>query len=164
MNAPEHERSPTETLDLLFELVKDSPQADLRAVDAVDGKIVQVFAAAAVLLALPAAGNLDSDCWVVALLIGSAVAAFAYLALETIRGLWRREFRTTISPTQLWESYWSDDVATIKEALVADVAAGWPENDRHLRAKRKVLNRVLIALGVEAVMIGATLVASVLTT
>jgi hypothetical protein len=61
-----------------------------------------------------------------------------------------------------WASVLSPESAcyVIKEALVADASEGWLSNDGHLLEKRRLLNRALVGLGIEAVAIGIALLAN----
>jgi hypothetical protein len=144
------------TLDLLFGLTRGAPDSQLRAVDSVDAKIVQTFAAGTVLIGLPALHGAPHH-RATAVLFGVAVIAFLGLAYNTVRGLWSRRLRVAIPPDQLWERFWDDPPEAIKHAFVADVATGYLENEAIMRDKWRALGRALVSVGVEAVAIGMAL-------
>jgi hypothetical protein len=150
------ERPTEQTLDLLYELTRDAPSAQLQASDAVDGKIVQTFAAAGVLIGLAAVHENRSD--VATAFVALAVLAFFAVAAVGICSLRGRQYRVTVGADQLWTRYRSDVPFTIKEAFVRDVARGYPENEKNIKLKHKALRIMLGALLVEAGAIGATLI------
>ena len=148
-----------ETLELIFEMSRHSPEDQLRASDAVDSKIFQAFAVASVLIGLaaihgPKHDNLETG------LLAAAVGAFLNTRRRGDPRLWSRAYRVGIGPTQLWQSFWLDTPETIKHAFVDDIASGYVENDGHLASKHRALRFVLIALVIEAGAIGAALIAS----
>jgi hypothetical protein len=155
----EHPRLEADTLDLLYDLARRAPDAQLRDVDSIDAKVTQVFAAGSVLIGLAALRGTHHHT-TAGILLGVAVAVFLYVAYYALRTLWTREFRVLISPEQLWRDYWADPPESIKHAVVADVATGYPENDRLLQDKRRSLRQALIGVGIEAVAIGVALALS----
>jgi hypothetical protein len=161
MGAEEHapERPTREALELLFELARDVPAAQLHASDNVDSKIFQSFAAAGVVLGLAASHDAKRDALTTAF-NSIAIGAFLVVAGLAIYVLWSRRYRVPIGPDQLWRRYRTDEPYIIKEAFVEDIAAGYPTNEKHLKAKHKALRFVLIALLVELGAIAATLIAA----
>ncbi|HZS24485.1 MAG TPA: hypothetical protein VFA30_05795 [Gaiellaceae bacterium] len=147
------------TLDLLLGLSEGAPDAQLRAADALDSKIVQVFSAGTVLIGLPALRGVPQHRVTVAF-FALAVAAFLVLAFYAIRALWSRRFRVLTTPDQLWNRFWDEPPEAIKHAVMADLASGYAENDFRLHEKRRELSRVLVSVGVEAVAIGVALTIS----
>jgi hypothetical protein len=150
------DRPTEETLELLYELTREAPNAQLQASDAVDGKIVQTFAAAGVLIGLAAVQGASGD--VATGFVALAVLGFLVVAAVGICALRGRQYRVTIGADQLWDKYRSDVPFTIKEAFVRDVAKGYPENEENIRLKHKALRIMLGALLIEAGAIGATLI------
>ena len=150
------DRPTEETLEVLYELTCEAPNAQLQASDAVDGKIVQTFAAAGVLIGLAAVQGASGDA--ATGFVALAVLGFLVVATVGICALRGRQYRVTIGADQLWDKYRSDVPFTIKEAFVRDVAKGYPENEENIRLKHKALRIMLGALLVEAGAIGATLI------
>jgi hypothetical protein len=146
-----------QTLDLLLDLGRAAPDAQLRAADALDAKLVQVFAAGTVLIGLPAIRGAPHHA-ASATLFAIAVCAFLVLAFYSIRALWTRRFRVLIAPDQLWYRFWDEPPEAIKHAVVADLASAYTENNAQLLRKRRELGRALVAVGVEAAAIGVALV------
>jgi hypothetical protein len=147
------------TLDLLFELTRHAPEVQLRNVDSIDTKIVQVFSVSSVLIGLASLRGVHHQT-VAGILLGIAVVAFLFVAYYVLRTLWATRFRILISPTQLWRDYWADSPDSIKHAVVADIADGYAQNEDVLQQKYRALGRALIGAGVEAAAIGIALVAS----
>jgi hypothetical protein len=147
------------TLDLLFELTRHAPEAQLRNVDSIDAKIVQVFAVASVLIGLASLRGVHHQT-IAGILLGAAVVAFLFVAYHVLRTLWTTRFRILISPTQLWRDYWADSPDSIKHAVVADIAGGYAQNEELLQQKYRALGRALVGAGVEAAAIGIALVTS----
>ncbi len=152
-------KPPSNTLDLLFDLVRESPEAQLRASDSVESKIFQSLGAGSLLIGLAALRGQRHDA-VVAVFLVIAVAAFIVAAVVAIFGLWTRKFRAAIEPRQLWEKYWLDSADAVKHAFVDDIADGFAHNEQHIAAKHRVLRVVLLAVTVEAAAIGAAVIAS----
>ncbi len=152
-------RLESDTLDLLFDLTRHAPEAQLRDVESIDAKVVQVFAAGSVLIGLASLRGAHHQT-AAGILFAAAVLAFLVVAYHVLSTLWTREFRALISPTQLWRDYWVDPPSAIKHAVLADIASGYAENDRLLQDKRRALRRALIGAGLEAVAIGVALALS----
>lgn len=159
MGAEEHgaERPAPAALELVFELAREVPAAQLHASDNVDSKIFQSFAAAGVVLGLAASHDAKRDALTTAF-NSVAIAAFLFVAVVAVYVLWSRRYRVPIGPDQLWKRYRTDDPYVIKEAFVEDIASGYRTNERHLKAKHKALRFVLISLLLELSAIAATLI------
>jgi hypothetical protein len=151
-----------ETLDLIFDLVRASPDEQLRATDAVDAKIVQTFTAASVLIGLATIGGVKHHETLTAALVAIAVSSFLVVAYHSIRALWTRAYRAAISPPQLWNEYWDQGTDVIKHAYVVDIATGHATNERHIKDKHEALRLALVFLLIEAGAIGVALVVSTL--
>jgi hypothetical protein len=151
----------SDSLDLLFRLVEPAPSAQLKSVDALDAKVVQMFAAGSVLVGLAAVAGAHNGL-AVSVCVAAAILAFLALAFQTVKALWLRRFRTTIAPDQLWRESWPESREAIKHAIVADIADGYAKNEERLNDKRQALGFALIALAVEATAIGVALAISAL--
>ena len=146
-------------MDLLFDLAREGPERQFEASQAVDSKIFQAFAGASILIGLASVGGVRHSN-LTAAFVALAVAAFLGVAYFAISALWSRQFRDEIDPRQLWRKYSSDSAYNIKHAFVADVADGFPVNEKHISDKHRALRRTLLLLLVEAAAIGAALVAA----
>ncbi len=146
-----------ETLRLLLELARGTPEAQIQANDAVDSKLFQSFAAGSIIIGLVGAGDIEESS-LVTVLVSWAVAAFLVLAAAAIWALWSRRYRVPISSQQLWESYWNEEPDSVLHAFLDDLASGYEENERHLTDKHRALRVVLVALLIEAAAIGAVLI------
>jgi hypothetical protein len=147
---------PRASLDFLYEHLKDGLAAQYDGAGSLDAKAVQSFAATSVVIGLAAAGGGRSgaEAW----LIGAAIVFYVVAVAATVFVLWVRRFRVSDDADQIWERYWQADVADIKHALLADIADGYRENDGLLSRKRKGLAIALICGGLEAALVGASLI------
>ena len=157
MESPEQSGPAPETLDFILDWGRGSLELQLASAEALDSKMAQALAAGSILLGLPALSGAP-DSILIAVLLGLAVVAFVSLAGCAVPALWARRFRGPMSPTQAWDGYWSDNVPTIKLAIVADTAEGYEENRCLLIRKRNALHGALAALGAEALLVGAALI------
>ncbi len=145
---------PADTADFLLEYVRDAPERQLSAADAVHATLVQVFAAASVVVGLVALA--DFSPWYIV----GAGAAYAGVALSTVIGLWSRNFQTTRYPDVLWSQYYMDSPAAIKLELVAKIADVYPKNREILKFKHWALVGALTSLAVEVGFIVVAVIGS----
>jgi hypothetical protein len=150
-----------ETLDLLFSITQHAPATQLRAVEALDAKIIQVFTAGGVLLGLAALRGSHHQT-LVGVLFLVAVVSFLFVAFHVLRSMFGARFRVEIAPPQLWRDYWADPPESIKHAIVADIATGYEANERLIARKARTLAQAVIGAGAEAVAIGVALAVSTL--
>ena len=151
-----------ETLDLLFELTRDAPQKQLDSVEALDGKVVQVFAAGSVVVGLTAMGNslktsmttLPSG-YFTAILI--AIVAYFVLAASAAVALWVRQFFVSWGADITWRDYWWATPRSIKHSLVESVANDYRKNRSLLVRKRWLVRVAISALAIESLAVGSAL-------
>lgn len=147
-----------QTLDFIFSQAKDVPESQMRTAEAIDAKVVQIFAAGTVVIGLAAAGGIRGHAsvgWLIA-----AAAAYLVALTGTLVALQSRSWRTNASPTTLWNDHWQDDLDELKWALVEDLADGYKENDDKLRAKMRAFKVVLSATGLESMLVAVALIIS----
>jgi hypothetical protein len=148
-----------DTLDFIFEWTRGALERQLASVDALDAKMAQALAAGSILLGLPAFSGISGSA-LVPVLLGLGVVAFLVLAIAAVQALWVLRFRAPMSPSQAWRKFWVDEVEAIKWAIVDDTSGAYEENECHLVRKRNALRAALIALGAEAVLVGAAVIAA----
>ena len=146
-----------ETLDFIFDFVRDAPDQQLASADALDSKMVQVFAVAGVIVGLAAAG-LSSKSTVVGLILAVSIAAFVVAAVASGYALWVREMRSNRHADEIWRDYWNEPPREIKHAIVADTADAYSANKRSLERKARAMRAAFLAAGVEVVLVGFALV------
>ena len=151
-----------ERLDFLFTQVKDAPAAQLASQEALDTKLLQIFAVGSVVIGLAGLAvreTVDAEGAISGLLITSVVAYVA-LALVSLWQIWPRYFRVTCHADVLLKDYWDTDVADIKHALIADAATSYVHNGHLLRRKAWALAAGVAALAIEVVLVGAAITVS----
>lgn len=150
-----------DTLDFLFEYTRDAPAKQLLAADRLDGKIVQVFAAASVLLGLAAVRGGHRTAAVTALLV-VAVVAYLGVVIASVCAVGVRQYKANNHADELWRRFWRDDVRDIKHALVASTSAAYEDNRTTLGRKGFAVQVAILATGVEAMAIGVAMLISTL--
>lgn len=144
-----------ETIDFLFEHLRDSLEAQLATVDGIDGKVFQIFAAGSVLLGLTAVGDpARLSPW----LLIVALAGFAGVAAAAVAAVWPRRWRVIRHADTIWQEFWDLEPGAIKHALLQQVSEGYGLNRRLIAAKASWLRLAVAALIVEAAAVGATVV------
>jgi hypothetical protein len=143
-----------DALDYILDYTKGAPEQVLSFADALDSKIVQIFAAASVVMGL--AGISDASAhggkaaisflWIALLsYLATSVCAFVCLNL--------RRFRETLRADVLWAEYYDKSVSDIKHALVEDISRAFGENKRLIDGKAEWARRTLVATTVEVLAV-----------
>jgi hypothetical protein len=147
------------TLDLLYEHTRSGPARQSSTADAIDAKAVQVFAAASVVLGLGTftTSNLNG---LTAVLYGLAAVAYIFAGGATWRILQARAFRVTDGADRWWPSHRLVEATFLREQLLDDLASAFDANRKLLEAKGKPLNPLLVATGIEAVLVAAAVIGS----
>lgn len=155
-NAPE-----LETVQLIYEHIKDAPQEQFETVKALDDKMIKVFTAAGVVIGLAGLSSqgLKGGVWVNIILLGALVAfiATAALALYHLRPI---DIALSRHAGTLWEhsSHLTQD--QVRQQLIKSIARSNAHNEAVLRRKTKILTYALVATSLEVVLVGAAIIAS----
>jgi len=147
-----------ETIDFIFQYVKDAPERQLAGVEALDAKMVQIFSAGSVIIGLAGLTS-GSQKPASALLMAVAVAAYVAVAALALAHLWARDCRRRLEGLELWQKLWASPVADIKHSLVHDIAGAYAYNRELIGRKKWTLRLALIAVAVEVVFVGSAIVA-----
>lgn len=145
-----------ETLDFLFEYTRDAPARQFSVVDGLDAKIVQVFAAATVIVGL-AAVNLAHQPFAVTIFLAVAILAYIGVVVATVRAVGVTDYKGNAHADALWHKFWADDVMSIKHALVASTSKAYAENRELIAKKGSAVQCAIIATGIEAIAVGISL-------
>lgn len=151
-----------EMLDLLFRLTSDAPQKQLDAVDALDNKVLQLFAAGSVVVGLTAVGT-SLKAAAIALPHGYyaavlvAVAAYFALSAAAIVALWVRRFSVSWAADVTWDTYWNSSAHEIKHSLIESCARDYRRNRPILTRKRWLVRLASCALAAESLAVGSAL-------
>ncbi|MDD4876935.1 MAG: hypothetical protein PHQ86_07400 [Dehalococcoidales bacterium] len=157
-NEPEINR---ESLDFIFEYTRNAPELQLKDVEALDNKVIQILSVASVIIGLigfvigKANINVLS---LIALLI--ALLAYIVLAIFAFIHLKSTNFRRSGQADTLWDEFWSDDVKSIKHSLVADISKAYAFNKTLINKKARTLLCVVIFAAVEVVAVGSFIILS----
>ena len=146
-----------ESLDLILELTKGGPESQLRDVDALDAKTVQVFAAASIVIGLATlVGDRGGTASTVLLLL--ALGSFAVSVGAAAVGLFVRDFRKSYQADYLWGHFWDRPAQELKHSVVADIAAAYSHNKTVIETKARAAQVAVIMTGLEALLVGLALV------
>lgn len=144
-----------ETLDFIYEASRETLPNQVEAAVGMDGKAIQVFAVASVVIGLAAAGGIHTAApRILGILL---VVAYVVAAVTSLMTLWVRKFRVADGTEQSWRKYWADPVDEIKHALIADIAECEIENRGLLARKRELLGYAIGATAVESILVGILL-------
>lgn len=139
------------TLEYLLEVVRGAPAAQIAQSDKLDGKTINVFGAATVILGLLASGrptvHPSHHVFVTAIVI-YLVAAVASLA-----GLWVRPFRVIDNPITLWADLYDVEPHAARWSIMDRLVEDSAKNERTLRSKMITLSIALVATGGEVLLI-----------
>ena len=147
----------SESLDLILELTKGGPESQLRDVDALDAKTVQVFAAASIVIGLATlVGDRGGTASTVLLLL--ALGSFVVSVGAAAVGVFVRDFRKSYQADYLWGHFWDRPAQELKHSVVADIAAAYTHNKTVIETKARAAQVAVIMTGLEALLVGLALV------
>jgi hypothetical protein len=150
----------------LYDRLSGATDQQLRDQSHLDGRVVQVFAAASVVMGLTglSATTAPSNPTAVALLLLFALVAYvadavlAGLALST-RGSDSRRFGPS-----LWETDWNEPPEQVRSALIARVKPAYEEARGVLSRKAHLLGAGIVATGIEVAFVTAAVIVRVVGT
>ena len=149
-----------DTLRLLYHHLKGAPFRRMRDGDRQESKVINVFAAATILIGLagvaqPSTTKLQ---WLVVLLSVLAVVAYAAAVAGTVFTIWPRAYRAADYDDTLWPTFWDMTPREIQHAIIEDITAGAAAN-KHANALRdNGVYWVLGATAAEALLVATTLI------
>jgi len=150
-----------ETVETIFDLVKNAPERQMDNANTLDTKIVQVFSAASVVIGLLgiSSGNLEQARWISACLVG-ALSLYGVTAISTFLHLWPKPFRRSLHGDTLWQEAWNMTRIEVHHTVIADVSKAYVHNKSLLRGKAYSLSIAVFATAVEVVLVGLALLLS----
>jgi len=148
-----------ETLDFIFQVVKGAPERELRDLEALDAKMVQIFGAASIVIGLAGVSSTSqgSTSPVSGLLVAALLAYFATAALSFFH-LRLRDFRRSLHADVLWKELWQFDVSEIQHILVEDVSVAYSHNKLVLHEKGRTILAALVLAGIEVALVGVAII------
>lgn len=136
---PPPEYSP-ETLDLIYQAVKDAPLTQLRDVDALDTKVMNSFAAASVVIGLAGLGAANIPRGGLAMLwLLLAIGCYLVVGGLTLTNLRPQWFRGPVNAETLWNTHWDLPPNDVKLAIVEDVRDAYKQNRIGIARKARLL-------------------------
>jgi len=146
----------TDTLDFIFNFVKDAPEHQLEDANMLDNKVIQILSVASIIIGLLGFGIRKIALNHVLTIISLIVVILAYIAVVcfAIIHLKAAAFRRSLHADELWQEHWDNSVLNIKHDLVSDISEAYSHNKSVLSKKNKTLFGALIALGIQVVSVG----------
>jgi len=150
-----------DTLNFIFEYTKDAPETQLKDVEGLDNKVIQILSVSSVIIglvgfAIGKNGIGFPALWplILALLayMGMAVLSFAHLKPA--------DFRRSFQADKLWAYFWNADIQDIKHSLVSDISEAYAFNKEQINKKAHTLRYVIICAAVEVVAVGLFIILS----
>src|SRR5581483_1453158 len=150
-----------ETLDFIFEHIKQAPSEQHQTWASLDGKMVSVFGvgtAVVGLSGLTVSHGGSSGTRAVAALLAVALVAYAGLVAVALVQLWPKDARKARYGDTLWPDAWNRLIPEIKHGLVTDISEGTAANRAALQRKALTLRIGLAAAGAEALFVGVAFI------
>lgn len=139
-----------ETLDLLFDLVREAPDKQVAVGDVHDAKAFKFGAAASVLLGFVALVDVPGK------LLWGIVMSYVIVLGSVLWTVRPRGYHVVRHADSLWEQHWNETPRAIKHAVVAEAANAYKTNRALLRSKLSGLVFAVVALGIEAIFVAIT--------
>jgi hypothetical protein len=146
-----------QSLDFIFENTKNGTDSQMRDIEALDAKTIQIFAAGAIVIGLASFSGRDGGDTVTGLLI-AALVTFAGALVASARSLWVREYLKTNHTDTLWQDFYNTPPVEIKHALAESAAVAYKHNRELIDSKAGWTQKALVLTGLEAFLVGAALV------
>jgi hypothetical protein len=146
-----------ETVDFIYQHTREALQGQVGQARNLDAKIAQLFAAGTIVLGLAGTSALAKAPG------GVVVAAVVFYGLALVLsavGIFPMKLRGSDYGETMWLGHWDQSPADIKYAVVTDVAEGSRLNEERLLLKSRLLIGVLVTTGIEAILVGAAVIAS----
>ena len=145
------------TLDLIYEVTRQGPPAQFREIESLDGKSVQIFSAASVVIGLTAISQTPRSDAATGLLI-LALAAYFVVALAALGGIWTRRTLRPYHSDTLLEDFWQDSADEVKYALAHELPQIYRHNQAISDGKANAVRRAIVATAVEVLAVGAMVI------
>jgi hypothetical protein len=145
------------TLRLLIEQTRATPAAQVQLGESLDGKTVQVAAAASVVVGFLAIAP-QTGARLPWELVLSAVLAYVMVIVAAISGLWVRKFSHVDDPQELWTKLYDEQPLDAMHSIITSLSEAYPDNETLLENKRWALTAALVGIGLEVVFVAAALI------
>lgn len=151
----------SETVQLIYEHIKDAPDKQFETVKSLDAKMVQIFTVAGVVIGLAGLSSegLGGGTLTDVLLIG-ALAAFVLTSAFAFYHLWPVTVRLSRHAGTLWKESGHLASDQVRRQLIDSISAANAHNEGVLERKSTVQIYALITTSLEVDMVGAAIVVS----
>jgi hypothetical protein len=157
--------SKLDTLDFIFDFVKDAPERQLHDAEMLDNKIIQILSVASIIIGLVGFGvgkiSLNHTAEIAPLIV--AILAYIVVVCLSIIHLKAISFRRSLHADELWQEHWDENVVDIKHDLVADIGEAYGHNKGIIDKKKVTLLWTLVFIGIQVVSIGVFVTLLILT-
>ena len=143
-----------DSLEFILEHIREAPEKQIQAIDTLDSKMIQIFAAASIVIGLTGLGSVTGSGRFDAIPLVLSLIAYVSVAAVAIVHLWPRNIRWNLHADSLWPEYGKYDVEDIREVLAYDTSEAYAFNRRVLDAKANTILRALIGTGLEVLFVG----------
>lgn len=148
-----------DTLEAIYQAVKDAPLTQLRDVDALDTKIMSSFAAASVVIGLGGLGAANVQRGSVTVLwLLLAIGWYLGVGGLTLANLRPQWFRGPVNAETLWDTHWDLSPSDVKLALVEDVRDAYHQNRIGIARKARLLLWAQALIMTEVLSVGFALI------
>ncbi len=143
-----------DSLEFILEHIRDAPEKQIQAIDALDSKMIHIFVSASIVIGLAGLTSTSgSERWEVVPLV-LALIAYVSVAAVAIVHLWPRDIRWNLHADSLWPEYGKYDVEDIREVVAQDTSEAYAFNKRVLGAKSNTILKALVGTGFEVIFVG----------
>ena len=155
----------TESLDFIFEYTRSGPEVQLKDVEALDNKVIQILSVSSVIIGL-VGFTIGKNGVKFPYLTTFIVALLAYmsLAVSAFIHLKANKYRRSLQADVLWQEFWESDVKDIKHSLVADIGKAYTHNKELIEKKSRTLLFVVVFGAIEVIAVGGFIILSAIST
>ncbi len=146
-----------EAIQFILDFTRGAIPQQLRDVEALDSKIIQVFSVAAVVIALGGLSVKTESLTIAALLI-SATVAFGVAALAAVYALLPRSYKGGHFIEWLWSEAREEGVESLREQVAGELPKSFQTNAAVIGAKALATRTALVATTIEVACLAAALI------
>jgi hypothetical protein len=148
------------TLDLIFDVTRQGPPNQFREMEALDAKLVQVFAAASVVIGLAGVAGVGRSN-IVGFFLAIAVAAYMATAFIAFWGMRMTRTRRPYHSDSLLGDFWQSNAQEVKYALAYELPNIHFHNEAIIESKANAARIAMLATALEVVAVGIMVLCSI---
>jgi hypothetical protein len=149
-----------ETVDLIYERLKDASEAVIAQVQSLDGKAIQAFSAATVLIGLVAVmAGIRKPPSSVHMYLTLSLGGYVATVILTAVHLWPRRVRGTRWAFILWTQHYLDEPFALKKLICEKIEGDTVKNGKLTTWKTRTLSGVLLATAFQGVCVALAVLA-----